>query len=134
LEFAGIIKTICMTELTLCAFCGKPLKGRSDKRYCNDDCRNAFFNERKKDEQKEVRAIDLALKKNRRILQAMLGLFKTKIVEEKSLLQKGFLFKYTTHQYISSGKGTYHFVYDYGYKEIADGKFMIVKEIGRSEA
>jgi predicted nucleic acid-binding Zn ribbon protein len=122
-----------MTELALCAYCGKPLKGRSDKRYCNDDCRNAFFNERRKDEQKEVRIIDLALKKNRRILQATLGLSKTKIVEEKTLLQKGFMFKYSTHSFKSSQLSTYRFVYDYGYKEISEGKFMVVKEIGRSE-
>ena len=25
-----------------CAHCGKKLHGRSDKRFCNDDCRNRF--------------------------------------------------------------------------------------------
>jgi predicted nucleic acid-binding Zn ribbon protein len=122
-----------MAEPAICTFCGKPLKGRSDKRYCNDDCRNAYFNEQKKDEQKQVRTIDLALKKNRRILRELLGPSKTKIVEEKSLLLKGFMFRYSTHIFTASSKSTYHFVYDYGYKVIGEGKFMIVKEIGWPE-
>src|SRR5690606_5358857 len=25
-----------------CQQCGRPLKGRTDKRFCNDDCRNNF--------------------------------------------------------------------------------------------
>jgi predicted nucleic acid-binding Zn ribbon protein len=119
-----------MQETQVCLYCGKILKGRSDKRYCNDDCRNAYFNERKKEEHKDIRLIDLALKKNRRILKGTLGNHKTKIVEEKILLQKGFVFKYSTHEFMNNQKTVYHFVYDYGYKEIDSGKFLIVREIG----
>ena len=118
-----------MSENQVCAFCGKPLKGRSDKKYCNDDCRNAFFNERKKGEDKEIRRIDLALKKNRRILKEMLGSSKTKIVDEKTLLQKGFAFKYFTHMFRNNQKAVYHFCYDYGYTDVDVDRFMIVREI-----
>ncbi len=61
-----------------------------------------FSTDQKKEEQKQLRAIDLALKKNRRILRAILGPLKTKIVEEKAMLQKGFLFKYSTHEFRGS--------------------------------
>src|SRR5579863_1053021 len=122
-----------MVENQLCLYCGKVLKGRSDKRYCNDDCRNAYFNERKKDEQREIRIVDHALKKNRRILKETLGNHKIKIVEEKTLLQKGFVFKYLTHTFRNSQKALYYFVYDYGYKEIEGKGFMIVRELGGPE-
>ncbi len=31
-----------------CKHCGKPLRGRSDKRFCNDDCRSSYHNQKKR--------------------------------------------------------------------------------------
>jgi hypothetical protein len=116
-------------EKKYCLYCEKLLKGRSDKRYCDDGCRTAFFNEQKKEEHGEIKIIDLTLKKNRRILKTMLGESKTKSVGEKQLLVKGFNFKYCTHVFKNPSGDEYHFCYDYGYRPTRDNKFMIVKQL-----
>ena len=116
-------------ENSYCLYCNKPLRGRSDKKYCNDDCRNAYFNDQKKIDHKVHRSIDLAVKKNRRILKEILGERKTRSVTEKHLLQKGFNFKFHTHHFITRNDDEYLFCYDYGFLERDDNTYMIVKEI-----
>jgi hypothetical protein len=117
------------SEKKYCLYCEKLLKGRSDKRYCNDDCRTAYFNEQKKEEHDEIKTIDLTLKKNRRILKSFLGESKTKSVAEKQLLMKGFNPKYFTHLFKNMAGDEYHFCYDYGYRQKPGNKFMIVKQL-----
>ena len=114
---------------TYCRYCNKALKGRSDKEFCDDSCRNAFNNEVKKEEHKEIRSVDLTLKKNRRILKDLLASNKTRTVTEKQLLVKGFQFKYHTHFFKTRSGDEYCFCYDYGYLLRKEDKYMIVKEL-----
>jgi len=39
-------------EAVKCAHCGKEIHGRTDKRFCNDDCRNQFNRARRQRERK----------------------------------------------------------------------------------
>jgi hypothetical protein len=119
------------TEKRYCLHCQELLKGRSDQRYCDDACRNAFFNEKSKNEHSQVRAIDLALKKNRRILMEFLRTDKIISVTENNLLQKGFDFKYHTHQLRTTSGLQYWFCYDYGYLQRKPCLYIIVKEMMR---
>jgi hypothetical protein len=115
-------------EKSYCLYCNKVLRGRSDKKFCDDNCRNAYNNQLKKDEDKAYRKIDKSLKKNRRILKQILGESKTRSVTEKQLLQKGFEFRHHTHHFLTRNGDEYLFCYDYGWLPRKD-KFMIVKEI-----
>jgi hypothetical protein len=47
-----------------CLYCDKPLNGRSDKKFFNDYCRNAFNNQLKSANDPVVRNINNALIKN----------------------------------------------------------------------
>jgi hypothetical protein len=118
-----------VAEKRYCRYCGDPLKGRSDKLYCDDNCRNAYFNDLKKEEHQEIRSIDLALKRNHRILKTFLGESKTRNVTEKQLLLKGFQFKYHTHHFKARNGNEYCYCYDYGYLARDAGPFMIVREL-----
>ncbi|MBS1737904.1 MAG: hypothetical protein JSS98_15075, partial [Bacteroidetes bacterium] len=77
-----------------CLACDKPLKGRSDKKFCDDYCRSAYNNELKSVINNQMRNINNALGKNRRILEELLPENEetAKTTKEK-LVQKGFLFK-----------------------------------------
>jgi hypothetical protein len=88
------------TEIKTCQACGKPLKGRSDKKFCDDYCRNAYNNQLKSTSNNYVRNINNALGKNRRILEGIFppGEKMTKTTKEK-LQRLGFQFKYFTHTY-----------------------------------
>ena len=57
----------------LCLECGKSLKGRCDKKFCDDYCRNAYNNKAKIEENSFVRNINRTLQRNRRVLEELLG-------------------------------------------------------------
>lgn len=111
----------------LCLSCNKPLKGRTDKKFCDDYCRNHFNNRLKSGATNLVRNINNALGKNRRTLEEFLGTEEiTKTTKEK-MLQKGFQFKYFTHLYNNKKGSTYFFCYDLGYLPLENDWYLIVK-------
>lgn len=116
------------TTTRVCQACNKPVKGRTDKKFCDDYCRNNFNNQLKADSNNIVRNINNALSKNRRILESLIGEGDemTKTWKEK-LLEKGFQFKYITHSYTNKKGNTYYFCYDHGYLPLENDGYLIVK-------
>ena len=111
-----------------CLICNKALKGRSDKKFCDDYCRAAYNNDHKSAANNFVRNVNSLLGKNRRILESLLppGEQTTKTNREK-LLQKGFLFKYHTHTYTNKNGHTYFYCYEYGYLPLENNWYLLVK-------
>jgi hypothetical protein len=117
-------------QIKYCASCNKPLKGRSDKKFCDDYCRNNFNNlqKSKSNHSPYVRNIMNALLKNRKILEQVLPIDKQTINIQKDKLQTlGFVFKYHTHTYITKAGDTYFFSFDFGYKLLENNWCMVVK-------
>jgi hypothetical protein len=112
----------------LCLSCGKPLKGRTDKKFCDDYCRNNYNNQLKSATNNLVRNINNALGKNRRIMESMFadGEEMTKTTKDK-LLQKGFQFKYITNTYTNKKGTVYFFCYDIGYLPLENDWYLLVK-------
>lgn len=117
---------------TNCLFCGESVRGRSDKKYCNDFCRNAHNNKLKTETHHAIRGIELALKKNRKVIKELLGKEDYKIISRHKLVQKGFDERYHTHHFASKQGAEYTFCYDYGYREKEDGQVSIVKAFPRA--
>lgn len=115
-------------EKNLCLLCSKAIKGRSDKKFCDDYCRAAYNNELKAPANNLVRNINNALGKNRRILQSYLNVEKEicKTTKDK-LLEKGFQFKYITHTYLNKKGDRYFFCYDLGYLPLDNDWFLLVR-------
>ena len=115
-------------ETRNCHFCKKPVKGRSDKKFCDDYCRAAYNNELKSAANNYIRNVNNALGKNRRILEGLLteGEQMANANRDK-LLQLGFQFKYITHTYTNQKGNVYHFCYEYGYLPLENNWFLIVK-------
>ena len=111
-----------------CLTCSKPLKGRTDKKFCDDYCRNDYNNQLKAGDNNLVRNINNALRKNRRILEALLPVNEEMAKANKDkLLQKEFQFKYNTHTYTNKKGNTYFFCYEYGYLPLENDWFLIVR-------
>lgn len=112
-----------------CLNCGKALKsGRTDKKFCDDGCRNQYHNEQKIAEHAELKKITGILKNNRKILKALLNDKPHVLVDHETLLKKGFEFDYLTHYVISkTQKNKYAFSYNYGYHEYESKKYKVVK-------
>ncbi len=116
-------------NLKLCLSCNKPVKGRTDKKFCDDYCRNNYNNQLKSNTINLVRNINNALGKNRRILESLFnereGMART---NKNKLLQKGFQFKYTTHTYTNKKGDVYFFCYDIGYLPLENDWYLLVKQ------
>jgi predicted nucleic acid-binding Zn ribbon protein len=119
---------IAKKEPIKCLSCGAAVKGRADKKFCNDYCRNEYNNGLKSNTTNLVRNINNALSKNRRILESLIseGQETAKANGEK-LLAKGFQFKYGTHSYTNKKGDIYFFCYDMGYLPLENDWYLIVK-------
>jgi len=120
-----IIKSKNIME-RLCLDCGKPLRGRSDKKFCDDLCRNSYNNRLKSEESLVVKRINAILKKNRNILAQLNPEGKTKITRKK-LFATGFNLDYHTHTYQTQNGNQYRFCYEYGYLILNEEEFLLVK-------
>ncbi|MDC8104256.1 hypothetical protein ACNFU2_05215 [Chryseobacterium sp. PTM-20240506] len=109
-----------------CLECGEKIIGRSDKKFCNDACRNAYNNKQNKDSNNLMRNINNKLRKNYRILTEINVEGKTKISRSK-LDGLGFDFDYITNIKVYKNGSEYKFIYDYGYKLLEDDFVLIVK-------
>ena len=111
-----------------CVECSKALKGRTDKKFCDDLCRNSFNNKLNSDSNGYVRNINNVLRRNRRILEESLPAAEemTKMPRQK-LIEKGFQFKYLTHTYTNKKGNVYYFCYEYGHLALEGDWVLIVK-------
>ncbi|MFZ1527673.1 MAG: hypothetical protein WAT19_02920 [Ferruginibacter sp.] len=116
------------TRQKLCLACKRVIKGRIDKKFCDDSCRNNYNNSLKSADVNLVRNINNALAKNRRILETFLseGDEMAKTTKER-LLEKGFQFKYITHTYTNKKGNVYFFCYDVGYLPLDHDWYLLVK-------
>jgi hypothetical protein len=110
-----------------CQECGNPLTGRTDKKFCSDMCRNSFNNRLNSDSHNIMRNINNQLRKNRRILEELCPDGKSKTTKH-ILLAKGFDFNFITNIRPTLKGSIYHFVYDYGYLELDNDFYLIVRD------
>lgn len=110
-----------------CLECGDTFKGRIDKKFCSDYCRNAYNNKLNKDGKNLIRNINNRLRKNWRILEDINVSGKTKVPKAK-LLEKGFDFNYFTSIYVTKAESTYYYVYDQGYLPLENDYYLLVKK------
>ncbi|MGB7527672.1 hypothetical protein [Sphingobacterium cellulitidis] len=110
-----------------CKECEQPIKGRTDKRFCNDNCRNAFNNRENSKEYNILKKINTQLRKNRKILSNLLAEEKMIKISKNKLLGEGFSMVYHTHRILTTKGQQYIFCYEYGYLEIGQDYILIVK-------
>src|SRR5690349_5185659 len=98
-----------------CLACNKPIKGRPDKKFCDDSCRNNFNNRLYNYSIPVIRNINKILRKNRQILEDLLSGHENKVllIDRKDLAEKGFQFEYFTELFHFDNKEPYYYCYDY---------------------
>ncbi len=112
-------------EKNECLECGKPLIGRSDKRFCDDSCRNANYNKSNRSTSNYMRKVNRIMSKNRLILEGLNPNETTK-VSRKKLTTEGFNFDFYTNIYQTKNGKTYFFCYDHGYLDLGNDWFALV--------
>lgn len=109
-----------------CLECKTPIKGRADKKFCNDSCRNEHNNRVNKDSKNLIRNTNNRLRKNWRILEKLNPENKTKTTRSK-LIELGFDFNYFTSTYTTKIGTIYFFVYNQGYLPLENNYYALVK-------
>lgn len=110
-----------------CLDCGSEIKGRADKKFCSDYCRNAYHNQVNKDSNNLIRNTNNRLRKNYRILDSFTLKDGKTTTPKAKLLDKGFDFDFITSLYTTKKGTVYFFVYDLGYLPLDNDFYMIVK-------
>jgi hypothetical protein len=111
-----------------CLDCGNTLRGRADKKFCDDQCRSNYNNNIKSGQDSALKPINAILKKNHSVLCRVCPDLKTKLKKE-DLLKHGFDLNYHTHIYKTQTGNTYYFCYDYGYMLLEDELVLVVKKV-----
>lgn len=113
-------------QKTSCLECGEPLKGRIDKKFCSDYCRNAYNNKVNKDSKNLIRNTNNRLRKNYKILSELNRSGKTKVTRSK-LIQHNFDFNFFTSIYTTKTGNTYYYCYDQGYLALENDFYLLIK-------
>jgi len=100
-----------------CLDCGDVIHGRTDKKFCSDQCRNNFNNRLNRDSNNFVRNVHGLLRKNRRILADLYSENK-KRVHKDALFALGYNFSFFTHIIETSQGYKFQYCFEYGYREI----------------
>lgn len=109
-----------------CLECNAVIKGRIDKKFCSDLCRNSYNNKINSESSNYVRSINIILRKNRKILESLIPEQTAKSTKTK-LLARGFNFGYHTNVYTTQKGVSYFFCYEYGYLPLENEYYFLVK-------
>lgn len=110
-----------------CLDCSEPIKGRADKKFCSDQCRNNYNNRLNSDANNYVRNVNNILRKNRRILSELNPDGKTTVHRDK-LSQAGFSFNYFTSHRTTKTGSIYRFCYEEGYLPLDKDFYLLVRK------
>jgi hypothetical protein len=108
----------------LCRSCEKPLRGRIDKKFCDDGCRNHYNNRYRTVDLKLARRVNSILYKNRRVLKELYTARKFR-VKKATLSQLGYAFEYHTQRCLV-GRRAGWLCYDFGILPLRSGGFRII--------
>ena len=114
-------------EIRECLTCKDEVKGRADKKFCSDYCRNAYNNNVNKDSKNLIRNINNRLKKNYKTLSELNYKGKTKVPRTR-LYDKGFDFQLFTSIYTTKAGSMYFYVYDQGYLLLDNDWYLLIKK------
>ena len=79
-----------------CLDCNTLLRGRVDKKFCDDQCRSAYNFEHQDREKDLIKQVNAILKKNRQILSLLNPSGKTTLPKSE-LAERGFNYEYYTN-------------------------------------
>lgn len=110
-----------------CLECGDKIIGRADKKFCNDSCRNAYYNRQNRESANFYKRINKKLRDNYQILSELNFKDGKSKVLKSSLLKEGFDFEFFTNMKVYKNGAEYRFLYNIGYRFLEDDWILVVK-------
>lgn len=112
-----------------CLTCGETMRGRRDKKFCDDQCRSSYNNQLKAGQLNHIKPVNSILRKNHSILSKICTGDKIRIKKEE-LLRNGFNPDYHTQIVHAQNGSTFYFCYDYGFLALGDDMMLLVRRMG----
>jgi len=113
-----------------CLYCKKELMGRTDKKFCDPQCKSAYqYKQAKEQPERFYNKVDNQLKLNRKILKEYNKGGKA-TVRSSILISEGFNPNFFTHYWKNKKGDVYLFVYEFGFLKKSEhnlNKFVLVK-------
>jgi len=103
----------------VCLDCGGKILGRSDKKFCSDQCRNNYNNRINRDINNYVRNVHAQLRRNRKILA---DLYDEDIrrIHRDALFALGYNFTFFTHLVETKDGQKWSYCFEYGFRDTDD--------------
>ncbi|MCB0734533.1 MAG: hypothetical protein KDC76_08130 [Bacteroidetes bacterium] len=113
--------------MNVCVTCGNELKGRADKRFCDNTCKNQFHNHHPKPSigRAAFNRINQKLQRNYSILSSIMSTSQ-RFIAQGDLSRLGFDFSYHTQSEETSDGPPCYFCYDVGYIPVESGYFALI--------
>ena len=102
-----------------CIQCGNIIIGRSDKKFCDSQCRYLHHVSRRQLAEAPILQTNSALRKNRSILKTLCPKGKA-TVRKEVLVSMGYDFN-TFSSAFATSRGVYYICYDYAFSPVLDG-------------
>lgn len=113
-----------------CLFCENELRGRTDKKFCDAQCKSANQYQKSKEQpERFYNKVDNQLKLNRKIMKEYNKGGKA-IVRSNTLKEEGFNPNFFTHYWKNKNGDVYLFVYEYGFLKRLERnieKYVLIK-------
>ncbi len=101
----------------VCLDCGGKILGRSDKKFCSDQCRNNYNNRINRDVNNYVRNVHAQLRRNRKILSDFYEENHRKIHRD-ALFALGYNFTFFTHLVETQEGSRWFYCFEYGFRHV----------------
>ena len=112
------------TNSPQCLYCGSSFRGRTDKKFCNENCRNAYHNNANRNNNILARDILQILYRNRRLIRDILGSNTSIKISREILLSKGFMENYHTHTGLV-GSSPLFYCFECSFQACNDGQIRL---------
>ncbi|MFC0606084.1 hypothetical protein [Winogradskyella pulchriflava] len=113
-----------------CLYCQEELVGRTDKKFCDPQCKSAYqYKQAKEQPERFYDRVNNQLKLNRKILKEYNKGGKT-TVRSSIIINEGFNPKFFTHYWKNKKGDVYLFVFEYGFLKIQEHKvkkYVLIK-------
>jgi hypothetical protein len=110
----------------VCLDCGEKLLGRSDKKFCSDQCRNNYNNRLNRESNNYVRNVHSLLRRNRKILADLYDDGHRRLHRD-ALIALGYNFTFFTHL-VETAEGTkWIFCFEFGFRD-GGGGYLELKQ------
>ena len=102
-----------------CPVCETIIVGRSDKKYCSDQCRSLANSEKKKISEWPILELNKTLRKNRTILRTLCPAGRS-VVRKEVMDAMGYDITVFSSIFVTGNKQIYYLCYDYGFTPILE--------------